>query len=274
MSNDRLNSKQSGQALIVIVSVMIIALAIGVSVSSRFVKGLRGVTQTDSSNRALAVAEAAAEKMLTIPTATLEDYIINNNCGTVCTTTITGADGVVATANVLLSYMGNSSSPFPIKISTTDITQVNLKGYANNQPVSVCWNNPASGDKPSVIGYLYYGAVGSYSLDSYAYNASTSVHSENGFSFATGANGYTNCFSTTGRTNTVMLRLKSVYNNVSAVVIPANGQTIPSQGILISSTGTVGSAVRKLSVLKTPSILPVDFDNVLYTKSTTEPLSN
>jgi hypothetical protein len=134
---------QKGQTLVIVISVMILALAIGVAVSTRFLRTLRNVTETDSSSRALAVAEAGAERMLVLPMDTLAGYITNNNCGSNCILSIVGEDGVSATADIVLSFQGNSSSAYPISLETGKTTEINMSGYPSNTIVSVCLTDTA-----------------------------------------------------------------------------------------------------------------------------------
>ena len=93
--------KQKGQTLIIIVLTMMMALAVGISASSRFIKSVNVTTKSDSSNRALAVSEALTERLLAKPYATLKEYIDYDNCGTECALTISGGDGVSATASAV-----------------------------------------------------------------------------------------------------------------------------------------------------------------------------
>ncbi|KKS20997.1 MAG: hypothetical protein UU77_C0010G0021 [candidate division WWE3 bacterium GW2011_GWC1_41_7] len=267
-------TNQSGQTLIIIVLVMLIALAIGVGISTTFISHIRNLTNTDSSNRAVAVAEAGVEKMLVLPMATLEGYINFGNCGAECIVNIIGDDGVEAKAEISLSYLGRSADPFPVDLSVADISEVNLKGYPDNTNFQVCWNEPPSGDVPSITGMFFYGTVGSYAVDNYAYNSTASLNGSNGFDTAAGSGGYSSCFTVTGRVNPVIFRLKAVYNSVEAFIVPAVGATLPSQGIVVTSQGMVDDQVKKVVAIKSDPHLPGEFDYVLYSKSATDPLSN
>ena len=260
---------EKGQTLVIIIILMIVSLSIGIGVSSRFIKRLSNVAQVDLASKALAVSEAAIENVLLIPATTLEDYALNGTCGADCFLQITGDDNVIATANVELSRLGNSSDPFLVDLSTTDSSQVSLQGYPAGQDISVCWNDNAM----SVTALYVRGTQGSYGADAYSYNAAGSAQS-NGFNTAAPANGYASCFTFQANGDSVMLRLKSVYSEGFAVVIPAGGATLPTQGILAESTGTAGSAVKKVSVIVTDPLLPGLFDYTLYQKSTSEALSN
>lgn len=264
---------QKGQTLVLITLLMVLALGIGISVSSGFFKSLRSNVESDLSSRAVAVAEAAVEGLLLLPQATLESYIALNNCGSVCTLNITGSDGVVASAQVTLSYMGNSSSAYPIDFKQNDTVEVNLQSYPNNTNVYVCWNNPASGPLPSFTALYFYGTSGSYNVDNFSYNSLSSSYS-NGFSTASSNFGYTNCFTITGKTTPVSVRVRALYADATAYIVPANGSSIPTQGILMTSTGTVKDTVKIVQVVKGFSYTPTIFDYVLYQKTTDSPLSN
>jgi hypothetical protein len=71
-----------------------------------------------------------------------------------------------------------------------------------------------------------------------------------------------------------MVRLKSYYLNTTVSIFPEDGQSIPKQGIIITSLGKSGTATRKVTVLKTTGTLPAEFDYAIYQKSPDDPLSN
>src|SRR3972149_1096189 len=266
-------SNENGQTLVIVVFLSIIALILGVTVSLRYLTNVRDIAQTDSSSRALAVAEASVERILLLPTETLEGYINSGNCGSDCYLQIPGADGINAEAAITLSYLGNTSEAYPISLKKDNSGEVNLNGYPNTTNVSVCWNNTI-GDLPSVTALYVYGNSGSYDADAYSYNSVGSTHSDNSFSQATAQFGYQNCFTITGKAAPNLLRLKSFYSDVLINIVPASGASIPTQGILISSEGRVSEQIRKIEVIKTLYHMPTQFDYVLYQKSNTDALSN
>ena len=75
---------QKGQTLVIVLLVMILALATGLIVSNRVIQGFKRSVKIDSSVRALGVAEALVERILTLNSGTLDDYIANNSCGSAC----------------------------------------------------------------------------------------------------------------------------------------------------------------------------------------------
>ncbi len=267
---------EHGQTLVIVVIVMILALTIGVTVSNRFISNLRTQVKVDSSYRAQAVAEALVDRLLVLPDSTLEDFVTYGNCGSTCTLTITGADNVVSTAQATLTTLGNSSASIEVPLSTTDSVEFNLNGYGNNQQLWVCWQSLAgvsAAEQPSVVLLHLYGSTGNYSTQSYAANTIGSSNTNN-FSAAVAAQSYQNCIQVSGVSDPKALRMRSLYNNVDVFVVPASGQSLPSQGIQITSTGTVLNAKKKVTVVKSRPYLPVDFDFTLYSKSLASPLTN
>ena len=262
--------KQSGQTLVVMFLMMVIALAIGIAISSRFIKTLSILTGADSSARAIAVAEAAVEHILLLPISTLEDYAQNGTCGADCHLEITSAEGQVIIADVIITKLGNSSEPFLVDLKTDDTFQINLVGYPDNQDVHICWDT----DDMSVSALLIHGVAGSYEADAYAYNSSVTTHADNNFDLAVPNLGHANCFTVNSNTSPAMLRLKAHYEEGVAVIMPSSGNSLPTQGLLIESTGVAGSAEKKVTVIISDPIIPAIFDYALYQKSTTEPLSN
>ena len=261
---------ESGQVIVLAFFIMVIALAVGISVSNRFVGGLRNISEADNSTKALSMAEAAIEKILLIPSSTLDSYITNNNCGSVCHLDITDTNGQHIKADVTLSYTGQTiNSPFSLDLLQSQTTEVYLQGYTSGQNVYVCWNSDAS-----IEAQYIYSLSGTITSTSYAVNSITSTHSENNFSTATAIFGYSNCITVQASNTPLALRIKPYYMDTQVYVLPATGYGLPVQGIQITSVGTAGNSIRKVTVVKTNSYVPTQFDYVLYQKSSTQALSN
>ncbi len=267
-------SGQEGQTLVLIFFVMLLAMAIGLGASETLVTTLQSFTQTHTQYRAQAVTEAALERLLLKPTSELAEYINFNSCGSECVLTIVNDDGTTDTATITLSFIGNSAEPFLAKLTQNTVAEVNLTGYPNNGTLDVCWQSPTAGDLPSVAGMIVSGSVGNYQVSDFAYNSAGTSYGANGFDTATGGGGYDHCFTLNVGSDPVLLRLHSIYNSVDAYVIPAASTTLPTQGILLSALGTSVDSTYQVAVLKTESFLPLVFDYALWSKSTTQPLSN
>lgn len=265
----KLKYYEKGQTLVAIVILMVLALTVGVSISNRFIKSLRDMSQSDNSSKALAVAEAAVERMLLLPNEILEGYINFGNCGTDCVLEITGAFGQKVRADVALSFIGSSNEPFQIKGKEGAVSQVALDGYTSESIITVCWD-----DSSSIYASYIYDQSGVIKSNIYAYNAVGYTGFDNGFTEAASSQGHQSCFNVTASYTPKLLRIKPFSSDPFIYVIPSGGQNLPSQGVLITSTGRAGNAIRVVKVLKATSSAPEYFDFVIYQKSETDPLSN
>ena len=260
---------EKGQTLIIAIIIMILALTVGVMVSNRYISTLKNISESDNSSRALAVAEGAIENILVIPQETLENYINYNNCGSACILEISGQSNYRARADVTLNFAGGSNEPYVIKISNGDVYQLSLNGYSSNSTVDVCWDSTAS-----IYGSYIYESSGAVLSEIYSYNPIGYAGAANGFSEAVSSHGHTNCFSVTALGTPRVLRIKPFNEDTFVYFVPSVGQNIPSQGILITSVGRSGDAVKTVQVLKTTGAVPEYFDYVIYQKSLDTPLSN
>jgi len=261
--------KQNGQTLVIVIFVMVVALTVGITVSSRYIKTLRNLSESDNSTRALAVAEAAVERMLIVPSETLEGYINFNNCGAECVLEIYGESDYRARADVTLSFAGSSNELFEIKVSEGDMYQLFLNGYQSGTTLDVCWDSMA----PIYASYIYENS-GNVLSEVYAYNPIGYAGVSNGFSEASPLHGYANCFTVTASGTPDVLRVKPYNEETYLYFVPSGGQNIPNQGIMITAVGRSGNAVRTVKVLKTEGSVPEYFDYVMYQKSSDAPLSN
>lgn len=263
-------NKQSGQTLIIVIMVMVLALGIGVTVSSRYIKTLRNLSESDDSSRALAVAEAAIERILIVPDSELTEYVTTSCPSDYCVLEISGESNYRARADVSLSFAGSSNEPYEIKVKEGEVYQLFLNGYTSDSTVDVCWNSMSS-----IYASYIYEESGIVSSEIYAYNPIGYTGAPNGFSHDTVSKfTYDNCFPVTAEGTPRALRVKPYNEEAEIFFIPSDGQDIPSQGILITSVGRSGNAIRTVKVLKTSGYVPEYFDYAIYQKSLTEPLSN
>ncbi|MEK7595833.1 MAG: hypothetical protein AAB443_04585 [Patescibacteria group bacterium] len=265
---------QRGQTLIVMLLIMLAALAIGLAVSQRLVGSLWRSANLDNASRSDTVAHALVERVLTIPSATLDSYITNSNCTTDCGLTITGNDGVTSIATATLSYAGNSTQTFDVSIDKNSVYEISMTSYSGSASVELCWDNAISGSNPSVYVTYIYGSSAPYSISYYAYNSAATLFTANGFMAATPDLSYPNCFTISPKTSPQFMRLKALYNNVFLHVVPKNGASIPVQGYLISVTGQTGQVRRTLKLIKSKPFLSPIFDFTLFSTSGDTSLQN
>jgi hypothetical protein len=219
--------------------------------------------------KARAAADAGIEKLLAIPNDTLASYIQFNNCGSSCVFSVVDTTGQTISANVTLSYAGNSSDAYEIGLTQGESGQLSLTGYSTGSFVDVCWDTGAS-----VFASYVFQNGNTTSADTYAYNSANSSYTTNHFSNATAGNGHTSCFRVTTSNTPRLLRLQPIYSDTSVFVYPAPNQLIPTQGIYITSEGRSGESIKRVEALKTDKIGPSVFDYVLLQKSEDLPLTN
>ncbi len=251
----RSDQTKKAQTLIIIIAVMVIAMSVGAALSTRFIKTLKDTAYIDMSSRALAVAEAGAERLLIRPLSELEQFIANDSCGSNCLIEIIGTDGVTATASVVLSYDGNTSGPYPLSLETNKTKEVYMNSYPSNTSFNICIDSKSVSNPIAVSVLFAYGSTGNYQIENYLLE-----------SFG--------CHTIPGKSNPALLRITSIYDDFTGQLVPVVGASIPSQGVLIESTGRLNDVVKIVRVLKTYSYVPSDFDYILYSKSEDEPLSN
>ncbi len=261
--------QEKGQTLVIMVIISALALSVGVVVSNRFIKTLRDVSESDNSSRARAVAEALVERLLVVSNDTLGDYINFGSCGTACSLEINGFLGQAVRADAALSFAGASADPFEMAGKNGEVSQLKLNGYVTNSSLDVCWSGGAS----IYASYIYDQSSGT-AANIYAYNPVGYSGYINNFSDALALHGYPNCFTVSTPYTPKVLRIKPINADTSIVIVPSGGHSLPSQGILITSIGRAGNAVKTVKVLKSSASAPEYMDFVIYQKSTTDPLSN
>lgn len=261
--------KEKGQTLVMIIILSVIALSVGVVVSNRFIKTLRDVSQSDNSSRARAVAEALVESLLVVPNDTLGDYINFGSCQTACTLELNGFLGEAVKANATLSFAGASADPYEMTGKDSEVSQLMLGGYGTDSSVDVCWSGSAS-----MYASYIYDQSGVIATNIYAYNPVSYDGYINNFSDAIALHGYPNCFTVPTPYTPKVLRIKPINSDATIIIVPAGGHSLPGQGILVTSTGKAGNAVKVVKVLKSSASAPEYMDFVIYQKSTTDTLSN
>jgi hypothetical protein len=224
MKNKKIREK--GQTLVIMIILSVLALSVGIVVSSRFIKTLRDVSEADNSSRARAVAEALVERLLLVPNDTLGDYINFGSCDTACTLEINGILGQVVRADATLSFAGASADPYEMAGKNGEVSQLSIAGYPTGSSVDVCWSGQAS-----LYASYIYDQSGVIASDIYAYNPVGYSGNINNFSGSTALHGYPNCFTVSTRYTPKVLRIKPINSDATIVVVPGSSNTIPSQGL-------------------------------------------
>jgi Tfp pilus assembly protein PilX len=285
----------SGQILVLVLLVVLVALTIGLSIASRTLSTLRNTAELDQSNRAFSAAEAGIERALALlktnPTA----------CdNTDCSASISGVE-----AKVDVSEAGGTTDAFGVaNVDKDDVLQANLDGYSGST-LNLYWGSKgdnAGSTCPNasavVVSIVYRNSgTGAYGLGKGAYDAcldaarasnnfdrsSVTVDPPNVLSLQDGSTqgeyGYKVSLNLAAGgpyvpvgNVPVMARVRLMYVGDKPVAFDPSGNMLPVQGQQIISTAVVGGKQRTVKVLKSTSSLPSIFDYALFNGSTS-PLS-
>lgn len=267
----RLNlfKESSGQALLIILLIMAVALTIGLSIISRSITDIKISQQTEEAARAFSAAEAGIEEALVTGTGGTGQFAE------------TGASYQTATQGL---GEGETEFVFPQEIQVGEpqtlwLVEHNEDGSINETPyyttgsLDVCWGGTAALEVS-----IYYKDGTSYKVARGAYDPDATRRATNNFSSpdpgscAGLANkkilNFSGDFGINPATKTLLfLRLRVLYANAQVgAVTPGSGigQVLPAQGTRIESTGTAGAATRKVEVVRYYPAPPEIFDFAIY----------
>lgn len=255
--------ESSGQALLIILLVMAVALTISLSVISRSITDIRISQQTEEAARAYSAAEAG-----------IEEALITGSSGSL-TFSETGAKYTTDVAGV---GEGNEFV-FPQELTQNEIqtlylaryeTSGSLTRYYTAGTINVCWRGNAALEVST-----YYQQAGSYKVARVALDPDASRRDTNKFDPPDGdscvglSNKKTLTLPTGANITLLFLRLRVFYANAQVGIASPEGPggTLPSQGTKIESTGQAGQATRKVEVVRFHPAPPEIFDFVLFSET-------
>ena len=276
---------QKGQALLIVIVALTIALVIGINASVRTITSLSRTSRTDTASRALAAAEGGIERFLVLSGTELEDAAgsipdcpngpgitsgtLNGELG--CIVSFASAtDNIDSEAFVTVEAYDSNVYAFPLEAGK--VKEINLQGYTGTQ-VKLCWSSDsATGSDLSFIVYTNTGLTHNALVRGDGANTVSNPFYDSNGTIADNDSeaGYINCRRITLSGAPFGLRVRSVAGNSSVGVfaLPA-GNSLPLQGYKIVSIGKltqVGNkiATRKISVIRTLPYLPGPFDFSYY----------
>lgn len=270
---------RKGQIIVIMLGVMMIALIVGLSVSSRVITSIRQSSYSGQSAEALSLAEAGAEDGLK---RLKDDPTLIHHLPYYHGDAALGG-GIF---NYTISLLGASAvftefSP----ISRDEVIQIELNGYPAAVSVNISWVDSSHPDEQSermaLVATLVYDDGGVYKARRYAWDPNGARAAANNFA-TPGSIGYTPLaggptyryqasVATPAGVTLKFLRVRALYGVSttpnSIAVSGTGGSNIPSQGIVISSTGYVGKTRRSIEVFKSEPMLPEIFDFVLWSNA-------
>lgn len=240
---------------------MVIILTVGLSVVSRSITSLRITKETETSQRAFSAAEAGIEKIINSSSQSLSGQLENNASYSTTVATLQGASFLINNGNpvakgdgadVWLSHYPDYSSPLTGQITI----------YWGQLP-EVCSSDPSLNTQAALEIVTITGSVASPVTTHYAIDPCNDRASLNNFSTSVQGGSTINGVSFAHSyqisvTDGLLMRIVPLYAS-TVLGISGNGVNLPSQGQVISSTGTAGTTTRKITVFKGYPKLPVEF---------------
>ncbi len=282
----------SGQALLLVIVSLTVALAVVTSISVRNLSSISRITQTDTSYRVSAAAEGGAERFLNLSTSQLASVATDANV-TSCTNagagydsaqdrcTVTFApispDTVSSTAYVSVTNYPSGTS-FETSVKKDETYELNLSTYAGTG-VDVYWRATSGSLQPSVFILGYTGTMTSTLAwkQLYCPNSGCSaslVDNSSGtlngsISTGTFVNGVSNVSTRISGNNMYGLRILVLGADADIRIEGRGGSTIPQQGYLIESIGELSgssnvSATKTVSVFRSYPFLPSMYSFGIY----------
>ncbi len=282
--------RNSGQALLVVLLIMAVALTIGLAVTSRTVTDIEISEQTGEAARAFSAAEAGIEEALV-------------GVGTNFGGGFEEGEVTYATQKDDLGKDGQYLFPEAIRedevrtlwlAEYSDLTQVYTPIYTAGSLI-LLWGNADSTEEPALEATIYYQTGGGenkvirYALDPKPNNP-THLPDPNRFCQPDGTDcdgvsdfGVEGNYSIEGKTvrykatldlspasggTLLFARLRLLYSDELDQVLgagPTSG-SFASQGVKISSVGTAGGSTRKIEVVRLHPAPPGIFDFLLYSE--------
>lgn len=266
----------SGQILVMALLISVIGLTIGLSVASRSVTGIKQTSSFEASNRAFSAAEAGIEEALQkLRTVTPGNPLPTGSQN------LSGSNFNYQTTSV-----GGGSAYQVDGVLKDDTVEVKLVSGGPTSSINVYWTKPV--DPTAIVSAIIINNSGSYSLKKAATYCGGSRGPFAGFTDVTPGT-YTissstyNCLTNIpipANASALRLRLMCVLCNSANLAVVAQGNLpsgdvyqLPPQSYLIRSVGSAAGTQRTVEVIESLPSLPSIFDYVLFSGSTSQPLS-
>ena len=264
-------SDQKGQVLLIVILVIIIALTIGLSLASRGITNLRTSTEEADSQKALAAAEAGIEKALQNTVSNSGSFGISTTYST--TVDPQGGNTFLVNGGSLITQGEGADVWLANHNANGSIDYVTNTPARSPQFFNIYWGvgNERDCDEndisrwPAALEVIVVSGTNPSNIETtrYAYDYCEDERDNN---FDEAHNENLNIGGTTFRIRTdnsinitdgIFVRVNPIYKSTVVGVRACNPgggggscTTLPSQGFQITSTGTTGTANRKLNVFK------------------------
>lgn len=250
----------SGQAVVIVVVGMVIALTIGLSIAARSIINLQTTTEEEISQRAFSAAEAGIERAL-IDNQELSNIELGDNA------TIREVSIETLDQDSLLLNDG-------IPILSDDPVDIWLSIYPNyssprSGTLNIYWGTATDCSEAALEVVAVTGTRASPSVTRSVYDPCSARRATNGFS-APSAGGTVAGTVLSNRaqitvTSGLFVRVIPLYHNTTVGVSAVSPLDLPPQGFRIESVGQAGNTQRKITVYRGYPKIPYEFfPNVIF----------
>lgn len=257
---------QSGQAVVIVVVGMVIALTIGLSVAARSILNLQTTSEEEISQRAFSAAEAGIERAL-IDNESFSDVELENNA-TIRDVVVNPID-----TNAQNQLLLNDGIPV-LANDPIDVWLSNFPNYASPRSgtLNIYWGTAAGCSEAALEIVAITGTRASPSVARTVYDpcvARSAPPAGNYFSTpsagATVAGAALQYGAALNITSGLLVRIVPLYQNTTVGVVASGGLDLPSQGFRIESVGQSGQTQRKITVYRGYPKIPYEiFPNVIF----------
>ncbi|HZQ29660.1 MAG TPA: pilus assembly PilX N-terminal domain-containing protein [Patescibacteria group bacterium] len=253
--------EEKGQALLIVVLVMVIALTVGLSIASKTITNLRTSTEEANSQKALSAAEAGVEQAIKTNASILTQNLSNN---TSYKTDVTGVSGTNFLMNGGNPVQQDNGADLWLSDYSPDSTKIYLNPWSGN--LTIKWGTTSDPClSPAIEVLIVSGTKASPTSTRYAFDGCAARSSSNHFSTQvtltrSTINGKDLYFQNTvpiSVSSGLLGRVIPVYQNGAIGII--GSVALPSQGSTITSTGTSGNTLRKVNVFQGYPEIPSEF---------------
>lgn len=275
---------QHGQALLIVIVALTIALVIGINASVRTITSLSRTSRTDSASRALAASEGGLERFLVLSKDAMDDAVAGNcpDLPNITEGELGGVSGCYVSfatdtdaidSEAFVTVEAYAPDIYPFSLASGQIREINLEGYTGTQ-VDLCWGpQTGSGSDLSFVLYSSNGILQNNLVrgtnppinPDYDANGTIPTNSSNS-GYSSGCRRIT--LPSDG--SAFGLRVRSIGGDSNIGAFGVNNHTLPLQGYKITSIGKLVQqsnivATRKLQMIRTLPYLPGAFDFSYYT---------
>lgn len=256
-------NSQRGQALLIVVLAMVVALTVGLSVVSKSITNLRTSTEEANSQKALAAAEAGIEQAIKNGVSIAQGSFSNDTTYSTEISQVLGASFLLNGGNPVVQDGG-------IDLWLSDYSENEANLYNNPWPpgggngnLTIKWgssSDPCSNAAIQVV--LITGNKASPAVRRYAYDPCAARRGSNNFAsaplVASSISGKTLYYEATIAVSSGLIgKIIPIYFNTPVGVI--GSVALPLQGSTITSIGKSGGTERKVNVFQGYPEIPSEF---------------